>query len=292
MEKLFRGITLLGNSKFVFPYCNCLLIEDDINCLIDSSLFPEDLPKVQDCRIDWIVNSHGHVDHCWRNADFNEARVFLHPADHPLVASGKNYLDIFGFERFPEPEIKPQYLDAIGYRERPADEAIEDGQIISTGRIRFEVLHLPGHTPGHCGFLFPEEGFLFSSDITLDALGPWFGNINSSVESTIDSIDRIIALQPELLVPGHGRVCRKDITVRLERYRNHLFKQAEKLLVFLKAGKNNIEDLARERIVYRVLVQPPQLGYHYECIMLLNHLLRLEKTGQAKQEDGLWFAVW
>lgn len=291
MEKLFPGIKLLTNKKFLFPYCNCLLIEDEVCCLVDSSPDPADLVHIQSRPIDWIVNSHGHIDHVWRNADYPDARVWMHPADHGLVASGENYLHIFGFELFPDPQIRAQYLDAIGYRARPADAALEDGQIISTGRIEFQVLHLPGHTPGHCGFLFPREGFLFSSDITLDPLGPWFGNLNSNVQDFIASIDRVIALGTDLLVPGHGRVHRKDIGPRLVRYRDNLFKQADRLLKRLRGGEQRVADLGRERIVYRVLLQPPELGYHYECMMLLKHLERLEAQGLVYEEEGRWHAV-
>lgn len=290
MEQLFPGIKLLTNKKFVFPFCNCLLIEDELCCLVDSSPDPADRGCLEGRSLDLIINSHGHVDHVVCNPDYPGVPVLMHPADHALVASGQEYLRIFGFERFPDPALSSRYLEAIGYRERAADATLEEGQIISTGRIEFQVLHLPGHTPGHCGFLFPREGFIFSSDITLDPLGPWFGNLGSSVQAFIDSIDRVIALGPELLVPGHGRIHRKDIRARLERYRDNLYQQAERILSSLRRNGWRVEELARERLVCRVLLQPPELGFHYECIMVLNHLERLEALGLASRDGELWYA--
>ena len=98
------------------------------------------------------------------------------------------YLRDYGFDLFPDDSVRPLYLPAVKYTPRPADGEIQDGQTISTGRVSFQVVSLPGHSAGHCGFLFPEQGFIFTADINLDSK-PFFAMLDSDVDDFIHSID-------------------------------------------------------------------------------------------------------
>lgn len=43
-------------------------------------------------------------------------------------------------------------------------ETLADGQVLELAGMSFEVLHTPGHTPGHCCFHLADQGLLFSGD--------------------------------------------------------------------------------------------------------------------------------
>lgn len=129
MEKLFKHILLLTNGKYILPYCNCLLIEDEFNCLVDLSPPEEEMLHLQGRHLDLIVNSHGHSDHCSRNYAFPSARVLLHPMEHERVASGEAYLRAYGFDQFPDETMKAIYLDGVHYKSRAADGELADGQM-------------------------------------------------------------------------------------------------------------------------------------------------------------------
>ncbi len=291
MEALFPGVALLESRKYDFPYCNCLWIEDEVSCLVDSSPDGRERANMKNRAPGLIVNSHGHIDHWLRNIAYTEAKVLMHPEDRPMPASAEAYLEAYGFSRFPDEWARSMYLTVIGYKERPANGDLDDGQLIETGRNAFRVLHLPGHTPGHCGFYFAEQGMIFTGDITLDPLGPWYGNVRSSVQDFVDSIDRIRALQPSLVVPGHGRKIDRNIPQRLQRYQDFLFAQADKVLRCLKAGKSTIMELATEHIVYQELPAPRRFGFIYECTMVWKQLEWLEKQGRVFQDDESWRLV-
>lgn len=75
------------------------------------------------------------------------------------------------------------------------------------------AIHTPGHTEGHTMFHVPERGLLFTGDglITMDLLGPSKGPqmiremFNHDTAQALDSLDRIVDVEAELLLPGHGK---------------------------------------------------------------------------------------
>lgn len=74
------------------------------------------------------------------------------------------------------------------------------------------AIHTPGHTEGHAMFHMPDEGILFSGDglITMDLLGASPGpqmierRFNNDHVAAWRSLERIVELDAELLLPGHG----------------------------------------------------------------------------------------
>ena len=74
------------------------------------------------------------------------------------------------------------------------------------------AIHTPGHTEGHVMFHCPDRGILFSGDgvITMDLIGKAKGpqmiekRFNLDSTQALASLDRIVDLEAELLLPGHG----------------------------------------------------------------------------------------
>ncbi|MGE5416472.1 MAG: MBL fold metallo-hydrolase [Acidobacteriota bacterium] len=290
MEQLFKHIKLLSNGKYTLPYCNCLLIEDDVNCLVDSSPPKEEMEYLQDIRIDLIVNSHGHSDHNSRNYAFPEARVLLHPAEHERVLSGEAYLKDYGFDLYPAEDIRPLYLDAVKYHPRAADGELNEGQVISTGNVEFEVIRLPGHSIGHCGFLFPKEGFIFTADIHVN-IPPFYAMLDSSVDDFIASIQRIRSMQPDMLIAGHGKaVLKGNLSQRLDTYLEKFHRRDEEILKRIKSGKHKVREIAEDGITYEGRFPEPRSVYLlHECIMDWKHLQRLERLGEVICENNKYF---
>jgi len=86
--------------------------------------------------------------------------------------------------------------------------ALEDGEEISLGNIRLQVLHTPGHTPGGICLLLkePRDNILFSGD-TLFCRGIGRTDLPlASLEQLENSIrDKLFVLDNQMRVyPGHG----------------------------------------------------------------------------------------
>lgn len=75
------------------------------------------------------------------------------------------------------------------------------------------VVHTPGHTEGHCMFHVPDLGLLFSGDglVTMDLLGTGTGpqmlerRFHLDEKQARESLDRIVDLPADTILPGHGR---------------------------------------------------------------------------------------
>lgn len=154
--------------------------------------------------IEGILLTHGHLDHAGNLAAFKEftgARVYGHPAEQRHVDGTYPYQ---GINRW------CGRLEACGravLRYRPAliDEPLADGmELPFWGGLR--VVHLPGHTEGHCGFWSARHRLLFSADLYASYLGLVHlppAILNSQPELIPASLRKALALDPVAMVPNH-----------------------------------------------------------------------------------------
>ncbi|MDQ0323950.1 glyoxylase-like metal-dependent hydrolase (beta-lactamase superfamily II) [Pararhizobium capsulatum DSM 1112] len=94
----------------------------------------------------------------------------------------------------------------------PQVEAIEDGHVINLGDRQFEVLHLPGHSPGGVGLWDASNRILFGGDTIYDGK-PYDKLHHSSVPDNRQSLQRLLPLNPRVVYGGHEQ------PIHLERFR-------------------------------------------------------------------------
>jgi glyoxylase-like metal-dependent hydrolase (beta-lactamase superfamily II) len=99
----------------------------------------------------------------------------------------------------------------------------------------------PSHQAGDVIVHVPSEGVLFAGDVLFNESTPmgWVG----SYQQFSDTLDRIIALDPATIVPGHGPVCGVDAVRREQEYFRHVLEESRKCF---EAGLTSVE--AAERI--------------------------------------------
>jgi hydroxyacylglutathione hydrolase len=141
----------------------------------------------------WVLVTHGHFDHmaaCGELAAKANCPIALHPADLPLwwMHGGA---DIFGLKIPDQPE--PQH-------------PLKEGEKIPLGGLTFEVIFLPGHSPGGVGFFEKEQGWLFSGDVVFADGGVGRSDLLGGNESVLqESIRKILRLPENVEIhPGHG----------------------------------------------------------------------------------------
>lgn len=192
--------------------CCHLLVEGETAVLMDTGLFGEVVfirrllrkLKLNPESIRAILLTHGHLDHAGNLAKLKAwtgARIYAHPAEQRHVDGTYAYQ---GINRW------CGRLEAMGrtvfrYRTTVIDEFLTDGQELPFwGGLR--VIHLPGHTTGHCGFYSERHNLLFSGDM----FASYFFNVhkppailNSVPEHFPASAERIRQLNPRWIVPSH-----------------------------------------------------------------------------------------
>ena len=273
------------------PRCNCLYVEDDQRVLIDSSSGPEILDAVRPRGVDILLTTHFHEDHTLNHNSFPGAEVWVHRLDAPGVISPRKYIELLAFVKFNQEELGLEYAKLINVQGCPVTGELVDGQIFDTGKTKIQVVHLPGHSAGHCGFYFPQHDILYSADIDVSAAGPWYGGASSDIDSFIESIKRIKDMQPGILISSHVGIVRDRISERLDRYEGHIYKKDERLLKALKTPQT-LDDMVNNHLFH--LKAPSQLNAFsdfFEKAWISVHLDRLERLALVRKEQDLYYCT-
>jgi len=107
-----------------------------------------------------LLLTHGHIDHAGGAGAVVRAAglpAYVHPDDDYLTLHPADQLRMLFGVSVTEDQAAP-------FRPPDSYEPLADGQHLDLAGYAFEVLHTPGHTPGHCCFLVRDEGVLFSGD--------------------------------------------------------------------------------------------------------------------------------
>jgi len=84
----------------------------------------------------------------------------------------------------------------------PPTRVVEQGDVIDLGNRVFEVLHLPGHSPGSMGLWEPATGIFFSGDAIYD--GPLLDELpGSDVAKYLHTMRRLLQLPARIVHAGH-----------------------------------------------------------------------------------------
>jgi glyoxylase-like metal-dependent hydrolase (beta-lactamase superfamily II) len=277
-----------------FTASNCILVEDDVRLMIDSGA-GNILSEVDTSGIDILLNSHRHLDHVWGNDRMNNAKILTHPIERIAMQDPFKIAALSGWEELMDEDIFKEAGQLGMLSERllkpwRIDGEINDGQIIDCGNTKIEVLLTPGHTAGHCSFLFPDENLVFMADICLTEVGPWYGEEQADIDDFIESINRIISLKPAKIITGHRtEIIDRDIPEVLGEYRDRILKREEQILDFVRGNPSTINQIAAQKMIYPE--HPIIFVLFWERCMVKKHLDHLIKQGLVeKLEDGRYCA--
>lgn len=90
------------------------------------------------------------------------------------------------------------------------DVVVNDGDVLPIGKLRLEVWHTPGHTPGQLSFKLRNLLFVGDNIYKDGCVGVIDAHHGSSIPDYIKSIERIRADASEFLLPSHGPAFRRD----------------------------------------------------------------------------------
>jgi len=267
------------------PYAHSLLVEGQRDIVVDTGPGEDILRKLKEERdIGCVLNSHYHRDHNNGNWMFKDVPVRIHGLDAPMLDSLHVYFRQMGVSgRKDAAEIKKFTLEFIPHIQGPKAGTFEGGDIFQFGGPKVDVVHLPGHSPGHCGFFEPESRSLFSADICPDSFGPWYGHACASIGDFERSIDRIISLDPKIMLTAHTPPLRENIIADLRRYRSRI-EDRDRAILELLARPRTLAELLEAHPVYGSYGGALKLPFRFwEEMMIRKHLERLLNKRAVKR---------
>jgi glyoxylase-like metal-dependent hydrolase (beta-lactamase superfamily II) len=150
------------------------------------------------------VASHTHFDHIGSHHEFAERAV--HEAEAAIMAApgrGATLADLYVRDDIFTALPPPPYRSAdYCVMPAPATRLLRGGDAVDLGDRRFEVLHLPGHSPGGIALWEAASGILFSGDVVYD--GPLIDDCyHSDVVDYVASMERLRDLPVRVVHGGH-----------------------------------------------------------------------------------------
>jgi glyoxylase-like metal-dependent hydrolase (beta-lactamase superfamily II) len=200
----------ITDNVYFFPEtgmmdCNTCVIKDETTVLIDPGL-DRYLPGLIEAMekdgldpkdIDIIVNTHLHLDHYWACDELKQisgAKILMHPLQkehYELTVVGVSR--VFG-------------MDPIHLKE---DELL-DGKL-NTGKLEFEIINAPGHSPDSLCFYNKEQGVIICVDVVFAGNTGRTDFPGGGGKMLKEIIEGLAKLDIEYLLPGHmGIVSGRD----------------------------------------------------------------------------------
>ncbi len=278
---------LPGPNHGRYPYCHSLFWDGEVKVLVDPACDPELLRNIKDSGgVDIIILSHYHEDHFANMYLFPEAKLYVHRLDAPPLADIETLFDYYDME--PGHEERERFEQALKdffhFTPRDADLELEDGMVLDFGELHIEVLHTPGHSPGHCCFYFKEPDVLFMADYDLTRFGPWYGDRVSDLEDLIKSAEKVRNHPAKWKVAAHeDGILEGNLEERWKSYMAVIDRRETDLLEFLTEPKT-MDDIINRRIVYGKTRQPESFYDFGERGIMSKHVKRLLDRGVLRRD--------
>ena len=200
-------IELIKIKKFALGpiQTNCYVVSDsktNEGILVDPASYEREVVRYisdNNISIKHTVNTHGHYDHIAGNDKYGFP-VLIHEKDAECLSNpAKNFSFVMG------------YTLKVGQAKR----TLKDSDKIKINNLEFEIIHLPGHTPGGIGLKV--DDMLFSGDtLFFESIGRTdIPRANSN--DLKKSLQKLMKLDDKVKVfPGHG----PETTIGHERRNN------------------------------------------------------------------------
>jgi hydroxyacylglutathione hydrolase len=169
---------------YVYEWTDCY----DNNC---NSFYIESmkLDGIQETDIRYVINTHSHPDHFEGSAYFAPDKVKIAMHDDEIAFLNGEGGGLYGLFGMSAPAVD-------------INMSLKEGNLV-LGDELFEIIHIPGHSPGSVGLYCPARKALFCGDVIFDQSVGRTDFPGGSGAQLKESIRSLAGLDIEFLFPGH-----------------------------------------------------------------------------------------
>jgi len=163
---------------------------------------------------------------------------------------------------------------------------LTEGDEISIGDYRLEVVDIPGHTPGHLGLYERKHKLFFCGDHILDEITPnitFWGFEQDVLAMYMDSLRKVYTYDIDYLFAGHRRVIR-DHRKRIEEILHHHQERLREIVGILQSGEKAVSEVASRMnwdVGNKTWEELPDTQKWFASGEAMSHLEHLVYTGVA-----------
>ncbi|MEQ8908277.1 MAG: MBL fold metallo-hydrolase [Vicingaceae bacterium] len=141
-----------------------------------------------------LLNTHAHIDHVFGNQFVHQKyklELELHELDFPILEAAGRWGETYGLNYEESPKPKKELVE---------------GESVVFGNTKLEVLHVPGHAPGHVVFINQKEKVMIGGDVLFRGSIGRTDLPGGNHDQLLKMIkEKVFTLDPEITVySGHG----------------------------------------------------------------------------------------
>lgn len=198
----------------------------------------DEIHKVTNLPIRYVINTHYHLDHTGGNAAFVDSGATI--LAHRNLRGWERTENLKFFGPNPKPEQKAR-VEALVLPDMVYSDAVD----IFLGSRLVQVRYMPGHTGGDSVVLVPDANVVFGGDLVWQHHLP--NLIDASTEPWMQTLDKLLVDHPSATyVSGHGDIATPADVKEFREYISTLRQDVKKAQADGKSGQDLIDAVLAE----------------------------------------------